>query len=238
MRYYSRAKIEEIVARRITELEAFKRSPVSPPIEIELFAEGVLGLQILWEDIEELPGEVVLGALQPETRTIVLNQARAKLFEDKPGLERFTIGHECGHWDLFGEAHSSENLELFPDANGEALELRSTNAGDVCVISPMINDPELQSYLRARRLREDSPNQRSAVNRYAGALLMPASVLRAEVDRVGPLDWQALYGIKDRYGVTISALCVRLAELRIASVRGKQIVPYGVAPEGQKALYS
>ena len=33
-------------------------------------------------------------------RKILLNEAHLPLFKEKPGLERSTIGHEPGHWDL------------------------------------------------------------------------------------------------------------------------------------------
>jgi len=30
----------------------------------------------------------------------VLNESCRNLFEDKPGLERSTVGHEAGHWEF------------------------------------------------------------------------------------------------------------------------------------------
>jgi hypothetical protein len=33
-------------------------------------------------------------------RKIILNEKHLALFKEKPGLERSTIGHEAGHWDV------------------------------------------------------------------------------------------------------------------------------------------
>ncbi|MCO6435493.1 MAG: hypothetical protein J5J06_00205 [Phycisphaerae bacterium] len=40
--------------------------PLSLPIPIDYFAEQMLGLDLLWDEVEELPGELILGAIMPE----------------------------------------------------------------------------------------------------------------------------------------------------------------------------
>ena len=67
---------------------------------IEKVVEQVLGLDFDWDEIEEGPGEQILGGLHVASRTIYLNSKHLPCFEAKPGLERSTIGHEAGHWDI------------------------------------------------------------------------------------------------------------------------------------------
>jgi hypothetical protein len=52
---------------------------LTPPIPIDLLAEKVLKLDFLWEEIDELPGETVLGALHPQKRLIIMNEKRRAL---------------------------------------------------------------------------------------------------------------------------------------------------------------
>ena len=106
----------------------------------------MLGLDILWEEIEELPGELIYGGLRMEDKLIVLNERRRALFEQKPGLERSTKGHEMGHWDLFGKSNQAGQLRMFED--DEAFVRRSSRAGDVRVIKALIQTPEGQELLR------------------------------------------------------------------------------------------
>ena len=101
MRILRNQEIEEIAQSRLAEIQQRLGRPLSPPIPIDLIAEQVLGLDFLWEAIDELPGEKVFGGLIAKKRLIVLNENRKGLFAEKPGLERSTKGHEMGHWDLF-----------------------------------------------------------------------------------------------------------------------------------------
>ena len=59
-----------------------------------------MGLDFDWDEIEEGPGEQILGGLHVASRKIYLNSKHIGLFERNPGLERSTIGHEAGHWDI------------------------------------------------------------------------------------------------------------------------------------------
>jgi hypothetical protein len=101
MRFYRNQDIEKITEQKLLEFNDFSRKHLLPQISIESFVENILGLNLLWDDIEELPGETILGALKATDQLIVLNENRRALFEEKPGLLRTTIGHEAGHWDLF-----------------------------------------------------------------------------------------------------------------------------------------
>jgi len=75
-----------------------------------------LGLNLLWETIPEGPRERILGALQPATKLVVLNESRLAELEENEGLRRFTIGHEVGHWFLHATDTRAGQLTL--DAAG------------------------------------------------------------------------------------------------------------------------
>ena len=66
--------------------------------------------------------------------------------------------------------------------------------------------------------RADRGDEARAVNRYAGAILMPQQLLRAEFDARRPRSWPELYRLREKYNVTISALTVRLQQLDLLYV--------------------
>ena len=92
--------IEEATASRIRQFEAKAGVTVGFPIPIDKIVEHILGLDFDWDEIEEGPGEQILGGLHVANRKIYLNSKHIALFEANPGLERSTIGHEAGHWDI------------------------------------------------------------------------------------------------------------------------------------------
>ena len=115
-RFYRNVQIERVAEGRLAELQQLTGKPLAPPVPIDLIAEKILGLTLLWDSIEELPGEIIFGGIVPRERLIILNEKRKGLFNEKPGLERSTKGHEMGHWDLFvasrmsSLAHSQDGL--------------------------------------------------------------------------------------------------------------------------------
>ena len=73
-------------------------TPVTLPVPIELIIEQVYGLEILSDEIPEPANTIILGALAPRERRIMLNSRHEALFEQCVGPERFTLAHELGHW--------------------------------------------------------------------------------------------------------------------------------------------
>jgi hypothetical protein len=59
MKFYRNERIEEVAEQRLREFEGKLGRPLSIPVDIELFGDLVLGLSMLWENIDELPGERV-----------------------------------------------------------------------------------------------------------------------------------------------------------------------------------
>src|SRR5829696_9006849 len=97
--YFSSEKLESLAENLLARYEREVGFPLQPPISAESIAESI-GLNILWDEIPEEPGTTTCGMLLPEQRLIVLNERRLSLFEDNPGQQNTTIGHEIGHWLL------------------------------------------------------------------------------------------------------------------------------------------
>jgi len=211
-------EIEEIAAQRLAEFQRDSGRPLSPPIPIDLVAEKVLGLDFLWESIDELPGETILGGLIPKKKLIVLNEKHKALFAEKPGLERSTKGHEMGHWGLFIDKASLDHPTLFQDGGAGPFALRSSPAGEVEIIKMLESDPVGRELLRKIQSRADEPDEARAVNRYAAALSMPRGLIREEAMKIDRTRWPNLYRLAERFEVTISALRVRLEQLGLLYV--------------------
>ena len=92
--------IEDVTASRIRQYEEMTGKEVKFPVPIERIIEKVLELDFDYDEIEEHHGEQILGALDVENRKILVNTKHEALFQKTPGLERSTIGHEAGHWDM------------------------------------------------------------------------------------------------------------------------------------------
>ena len=88
MKFYRNERIEEIAEQRLREFEGKLGRPLSIPVDIELFGDLVLGLSMLWENIDELPGEEVLAGLRPADRLIVMNERRKSELERQAGRRR------------------------------------------------------------------------------------------------------------------------------------------------------
>ncbi len=217
MRFYRNQRIEELAERRLGELAARLGEPLPVPIPIDLVGEQVLGLDFLWEPIEELPGEVILAGLRAPDRLIVLNERRRGLFAEKPGLERFTKGHEMGHWDLYVDRATLDYPMLFRTGEEARVVYRSSPAGEVAVLKRLLADPEGRELLRRIQARADGGDEARCVNRYAAALLMPGDRLREAVAR-DRTHWRNLYPLAKQFEVTISAFKVRLEQLDLLHV--------------------
>ena len=218
MKFYRNDAIEALAERRLAELENVQGASLRLPIPIDLVGERILGLTFLWDEIEELPGETVLGAIQPSKRLVILNERRKELFDRKPGLERSTKGHEMGHWDLFSDESTVDHPVLFEAGEGRPFAYRSSGRGDVVVLRRLLHSEEGQRLLRGLKSRADDPVEASAVNRYGAALSMPAALVCDEVRRIDRTSWRDLYALRGRFDVTISALVVRLRQLGLLHV--------------------
>jgi len=218
VKFYRNQEIEELATERLAQLARVLGRQLTPPIPIDLLAEKVLRLDFLWEEIDERPGETVLGALHPQKRLIIMNEKRRALFDAKPGLERSTKGHEMGHWDLFIDQAALEHPTLFAQEDSGPFARRSSASGEVTIMQRWVSSPEGQELLREINSRADDPAEARAVNRYAAAISMPKDLLRVEMGRIDRTRLANLYRMAERFDVTISALKVRLEQLGLLYV--------------------
>lgn len=218
-RFFRNNDIERRAECRLTELAACLGRKLEPPIPIELVGEQVLNLDLLWDDIEELPGEVIFAGLRPEASLVILNERRRTEMATKPGLERFTLGHEFGHWDLFVDKATLHHPTLFADdALSGGIVYRSSGSNLVAVVKILQEDDVGRELLRAFTARADDPDEARAVNRYSSALLMPKGMLVDDVLSIDRTTWPPLYRLAERYSVTITALTVRLQQFDLLYV--------------------
>lgn len=219
MKFYRNAEIERIAEEKLAEFSKMLGRPLTPPIPIDLMAEKICGLSILWDTIEEEPGETIFGGLSPEDRLIVINEKHRKQFEEKPGMERSTIGHEMGHWELFTSKESIGHPLLPGLRRPESFVKRSSESKrSVEVIRSLIASEQGREALRNIQSRSDHPDEARAVNRFAAAISMPRELFRAEALKVDRNHWRNLYPLAKKFEVTITALKVRLEQLNLLVV--------------------
>lgn len=233
--------IDAVTAMRIRQYEQLTGEPVSFPVPIEKIVERILGLDFDWIEIEEQPGEQILAGLIPEEKRIVLNARHLELFRQKPGLERSTIGHEAGHWDIDIDRTSLHHPRL-PGFEMQASVVRR-QATDRHVLVEVLNraayDERYFELYRELTAGQDSPEVRSAVDRYQSSLLMPDWLIRTALRDVDVTAWSTLYDLAERAQVTISNLTVRLQRLGIIYIPdgGREIFAGRDAYIGQKHLF-
>ncbi|MCP4784305.1 MAG: hypothetical protein GY903_15695 [Fuerstiella sp.] len=220
--------IDEITAMRIRQYEQLTGTAVRLPVPVESIVEQILDLDFDWIDIEEREGEQILAGLVPEQRRIVLNSRHIDLFEAKPGLERSTIGHEAGHWDIDID-RTSLHHPLLPGFEMQDNVVRR-QAADRKVLVEVLNravyDDRYYELYRKLTAGQDSPEVKSAVDRYQSSLLMPAWLMKTAVSAIDVTNWSQLYDLAEVAQVTISNLVVRLHRLNIIYI-----------PEGTKDIY-
>ncbi|HXI25233.1 MAG TPA: hypothetical protein VNG71_15320 [Pyrinomonadaceae bacterium] len=208
-------QIEEIAEQRLLEFEHKLERPLSLPVDIELFGDLVLELSILWDDIEELPGEEVLAGLRAHDRMIVMNDRRRLQMEQKPGCRRLTQGHEMGHWDLFMDKSRLDHPALFDAAASGIFAYRASTGGQVQIMKALLACEEGRELLREIKSRADTPDEQRSVNRYAAAILMPRAIITDEARKIDRTQWRNLYRLAALFDVTISALRVRLEQFNL-----------------------
>jgi Zn-dependent peptidase ImmA (M78 family) len=238
-RFWRNEDIEARAQGRLDELAAKLGKALTPPIPLELLAEQVLGLDFLWDAIDELPGEVILAGLKAKDRLVILNENRKAKFAEHAGLERFTVGHEFGHWDLYTDHATLDHPSLFAEDGGPVV-YRSTPSGKLVAVLKILRDVEEgRELLQAFAARADDPDEARAVNRYSSAILMPKDLIRSEAARIDRTNWHQLYRLAERFAVSITALTVRLEQLDLLVIDRKsgRLHPSREAATGQRSLF-
>ena len=176
LRFMRNEHIEDVTTQRIRQYEAKVGVKVGLPVPGEEIVEQVLGLNILWDTIQEHPGEMILAGLVRRTRTIIMNETHLPLFEEKPGLRNSTLVHEAGHADLEGglgeQGPSLFESESEPD---RIVYRHSPKVSDQIAVlhSLALRNEKAYRLLRKITQGQDTPEQKSAVDRYQNAFLTP-----------------------------------------------------------------
>ena len=167
------------------------KAPLRLPIQADLVAESV-GLDILWDPIPEEPGRTILAEIRPDDRLIVVNEDRREALEGTFGLYNTTVAHELGHWWLHVD-HDALDHEELPGY------IRSTA-------------PPRQMDGRDKR------DERNA-GEFMGHLLMPRKTMLWRAERLDDLlCWRGFYRLRDAFGVTTTAMKIRLGQLDLAYI--------------------
>ena len=210
-KFVSDSQLEDMAGQLLTRYESRYGAVSSPPVPVERILEDVLDINILWDDISEPPRQSVLAALDPSLKTVVFNESRRTLITETPGLYYTVLAHEVGHWEIHVDHGLLAQRPLPSFERDFSCLYRSSGPG--------------------KDLREVQ------AHRFMGFLLMPSHVLLEEVRNVDLLTWHALYELRDRFQVTITALKVRLERLGLLYVtEDGRLYPSRQEYEGQIRL--
>lgn len=180
-------------------------------VPIEDIIEIDFGIEWRWGEFDQADDELVMAALYPKRKEIILNVSCRELFREKFGTKLFSLAHELGHWVLHAEDITGMQMSLF---EGDVFYCRSN--------------------------LERSPIEYQA-DLFAGCLLMPEAIIRPlmkELNAKTMLTWQELYNIADGFQVSISALTTRLQQLNLLYIdRNKGLHCSKEAAMGQQILF-
>ncbi|MDP9476377.1 MAG: ImmA/IrrE family metallo-endopeptidase [Actinomycetota bacterium] len=166
------------------------RTPLRLPIQADLVAESV-GLDILWDPIPEEPDRTIFAEIQPDQRLIVVNDRRREVLEGTFGLYNTTVAHELGHWWLHVDHDALDHEEL----PGYVLSTAPPRQVD----------------------GRDKRDERNA-GEFMGHLLMPRATMLWRSKGLDLLCWQDFYRLRDAFGVTTTAMKIRLEQLGLAYI--------------------
>jgi Zn-dependent peptidase ImmA (M78 family) len=173
----------EVLARYAREVG----TAVTLPVPIELIIEKIYRLQILSDEIDEPAGWMILGALAPSERLIVLNTRHQAMFDRWIGPERFTLAHELAHWIYDADDPDQLSFEHDPSATQVFCYQR-----DAVALSDNLRLLEMNA------------------NKLAANLLLPESLVR-QID----IEWVLgnFRTVAAEWGVSQTTLRIRLETL-------------------------
>jgi hypothetical protein len=206
--YLSRDDVEERAASMLRQYGRETGRQVTPPVEVSLIGGMLCDLRWEYDLIED---ESTLAALYPESQVVTLNELFADRFEEVSGFDRFTKGHEVGHWVLHVEGLSDFSPPLNAATDGERVFCRDGS---------------------------DDWTERQA-DWFAAGLLMPEPHLRGAVGRYNRMSWPIIEKLSEQFDVSKEAMKVRLERLGLAYVdeeTGRVYRSRGEA-EGQQTLF-
>lgn len=186
IKYISIDEMEQITQNILVDYGIVLDAKAIEPIPIEEIIEFHYDLDILWDRIDHFDEEgLVMAAIVPTKRQIILNESCKDLFLEKMGTMYFTLAHELGHWVLHADKYEGLMLKCSP------FYCRSYNK------KPAV---EIQADMFAGCLLMPKPVISRVIKQYKwqGSIHMPH-----------------LYDIAELFQVSISALKVRLEQLNL-----------------------
>jgi Zn-dependent peptidase ImmA (M78 family) len=234
-------ELEAHTAGRLAEYERKTGRKVEPPVQVEKLAEVLFDLRFSYEPLDVPLDMFGPAALRPELKTIIVNEIHRAVFTEKPGVERFSVGHEVGHWDLFEKDKDTRTGFLFGHTAADSrVDYRTPSGVPVKFIKGLWTNDGKHEVLSFLQRTCDAPDVASAVNRYASALLMPKYLLLPVVNGIDATRWSNLYRVAEQFGVTISALTTRLRRLGHTHVTedGKPFSGTKEEHAGQQRMFS
>ena len=210
-KFLSDARLEDMAAGLLGRYESSFGAVTSPPVPVERILEDVLDLRILWDSIPEPRGQSILAALEPGSKTVVFNESRRALIDETQGLYNTVLAHEAGHWEAHVDHRAPAQQPLPHFEGGFSCLFRSSGPGQ--------EPREVQAH------------------KFMGFLLMPSHVVSETVRDIDFLSWPALYDLRERFQVTITALKIRLERLGLLYVAADgQLYPSRQEYDGQMRL--
>lgn len=177
-----------------------------------------LDLGLLWTSIPPDDGDPVAAALDRGHRRVLVNEDLRDRFDKYPGLLRFSLAHEAGHWDMHADAYKAQSSTLFAPA--DVLMCRSI---DLDMTETMA-------------VRHTAPLPRETqASLFASYLLAPSDLLRQLIPEAGCSGWPIVYSIAEHFGMTATALIVRLERDGLAHLDAKRQPRPGRAPMAGQA---
>ena len=168
----------------------FENKDIPEAVPIDEIIEFHFGLDIHWEPIDHFdPSGLVMAAIIPSDKRIIMNESCKELFEEKIGTMHFTMAHELGHWVL--HVSDRENLQTSIDFNNSS-----------------------QTFFC--RSRSKKPPEEYQADLFAGSLLIPKPIIQKIMRNLkaqGNIQMKQLYWLAPMFKVSISALIVRLKQL-------------------------
>lgn len=212
-RYISPEKMESITVQVLqkSDMTAFWNGQIEK-VDIDHIIEFIYGLDIIWEDIDKLDvGGIILAAIKPSEKLIIMNESKKDLFKEKMGTMNFSKAHELGHWVL----HVTEQKEY------EQIAFLPTEV------------------FHCRNLAKRPPKEVQA-DMFAASLLMPKEIISEAVNELkqkGFVTFPELYKMADNFEVSISALTNRIIGLGLLYINNKKIYLSVDEMTGQMRLF-
>lgn len=160
------------------------------PVPVDEIIEHELDLCIEYAIIAEPPGSIVWGSIEPGRKVVTVNESRLAQLQRYPGLERFTLAHEVGHWTM----HVDHGVLHQPSLFGHGTDIIICRDGDDSV-------------------------QEQVANRFASFLLMPTDLMLRIIGEHDVGREEGMRALASAIGVSLSALRIRLSKMGVGHMK-------------------